>query len=62
MKHIEDREHVIQVSARQVALLRKFLESPSGTLSLGRRLSINAVEGGGILVKTRPYSYEAGDR
>jgi hypothetical protein len=60
--NIEDREHVVKVSARDVDALREWLKWPSGSLRLGRRCSINAVEGGGILVRTDPFRYEKGDR
>lgn len=57
---IGDREHVIQLSATEVEAMRRWLERPSGSLPGDHpRLSMDAVEGGGVLVRTRPYSYEA---
>jgi hypothetical protein len=50
----EDREYVIQLSARQVARLRAWLEFPNGGLPLDR-VTFEAVEGGGILVRSDPY-------
>lgn len=62
MKPIEDREHLVQLSASQTFTFRRWLEFPNGSLSLDRRFSVNAVEGGGILIRTQPYSHEEGDR
>lgn len=57
---IGDREHVIQLNAAQTADLRAWLARPNGSLTDGfnGRMTMDAVEGGGILVRTRPYSYE----
>lgn len=55
---IGDREHIIQLNAAETADLRAWLVRPNGSLGDGNRMTVDAVEGGGILVRTRPYSYE----
>jgi hypothetical protein len=52
---IPDREHVVELSRAQVARLISWLQASNGSLTLGPRLSVNAVEGGGVLVRTEPY-------
>jgi hypothetical protein len=55
---IADRDHHVQLNATQTADLREWLARPSGSLSDGGRLTVDAVSGGGVLVRTRPYSYQ----
>jgi len=55
---IGDRDHHVQLNAAQVADLQKFLERPNGSATTGGRLTVNAVAGGGVLVRTRPYAYQ----
>ena len=52
-----DREHLVQLNANQVEILRGWLEWPNGSLRINDRLVLNAVVGGGILVRTDPYRY-----
>lgn len=56
---IPDREHIVQLNAAETAQLRRWLDrGPSGSVRVGKRLTMDAVEGGGMLVRTRPYSYQ----
>lgn len=55
---IPDRDHHVQLNASETADLRAFLVRPSGSVWLSDRLTLDAVEGGGVLVRTRPYSYQ----
>lgn len=49
-------ERIVQMSARDTDLLRSWLEWPNGSFSAGRgRVTFEAVEGGGVLVRTLPY-------
>jgi hypothetical protein len=54
---IADREHIVQVNSRDSVTLVQWLTSVprSGSVWVGDRVSLNAVEGGGVLVRTRPY-------
>lgn len=54
---IPDRDHMVQINASGTADLRTWLERPNGSVILDKRLSLNAVEDGGILVRTNPYRY-----
>lgn len=59
---IGDREHIVQLNDRERAALLTFAERPNGAWrpegqESGRRLSLEAVEGGGLYVRTRPYRY-----
>lgn len=61
---IGDREHIVQMNDRERRALLAFAERPSGSWrpegqESGRRLTVEAVEGGGLLVRTRPYRYVA---
>lgn len=51
----KDREHIVQVPAHAVPTLRRWLESPNGAHTPFQRLTVEAVQGGGILVRTKPY-------
>lgn len=53
-----DREHTVDVPAREMARLREWMARPNGSITFGR-VGFDAVEGGGILVRTRPF--RAGD-
>jgi hypothetical protein len=55
---IADRDHHVQLNGAEVADLRAFLVRPNGSAWIGQRLTVDAVEGGGLLVRTRPYSYQ----
>jgi len=54
-----DREHIVQLNREETQRLRTWLERLNGGISLGRS-TFEAVEGGGILVRTKPF--RAGDR
>lgn len=51
-----DREHIVQLNREETQRLRTWLERPKGGISLGRS-TFEAVEGGGILVRTEPFSH-----
>jgi hypothetical protein len=51
----KDREHNIQMSASEVRKLQEWLKRPSGSFGTGD-VSFDAVQGGGILVRTQPYA------
>ena len=48
-------EHITELNPGGVDKLRAWLVRPSGSLSMGR-VTFEAVEGGGILVRSRPYT------
>lgn len=50
-----DREHVVEVFPRDMPALRRWLASPNGALRLCR-VTFEAVEHGGILVRTDPFT------
>lgn len=54
---IADRPHHVQLSSTDRRSLLAWLEQPNGSWSTDEpsRFTVNAVEGGGILVRTRPY-------
>lgn len=54
---IADRDHHVQLSSTDRRELIWFLENPNGSWHPGQpsRLSVDAVEGGGVIVRTRPY-------
>lgn len=56
---IPDRPHHVQLSSSDRRSLMEWLERPSGSWISddGSRVTVDAVEGGGILVRTRPYSF-----
>lgn len=56
---IPDRDHHVQLNAVQTRDMRAWLASPRGSLSNGGRLSLDAVAGGGVLVRTRPFSHQS---
>lgn len=57
---IPDREHIVQVNSAGVTEMIMWLTSVprSGSVWIGDRISLNAVEGGGILVRTHPYAHQ----
>lgn len=59
---IGDRAHIVQLNHWETRNLVEWLDSlpRGGSESLGDRLTLDAVENGGILVRTRPYTYESG--
>jgi hypothetical protein len=59
---IGDREHIVQMNDRERRALLEYADRPSGSWrpegqESGRRLTVEAVEGGGLLIRTRPYRY-----
>lgn len=59
---IGDREHIVQLNDRERRALLAFAERPGGSwrpegAESGRRLNVEAVEGGGLLIRTQPYRY-----
>jgi hypothetical protein len=50
----EDREHTVEVPARDRQRLASWLERPNGALTIGR-VTFEAVENGGVLVRTQPF-------
>lgn len=55
---LADRDHSVQLNAIQTADLAQWLTRPNGSMSDGQRLSVDAVSGGGVIVRTRPYKYQ----
>lgn len=58
---IGDRDHHVQLNSRDATALADWLTTRhlvGGSFTTGTRLSVDAVSGGGILVRTRPYTYE----
>lgn len=56
---LADREHHIQLNAAQTEDFRQWLARPNGSsLGDGQRLTVDAVSGGGVLIRTRPYVYQ----
>jgi hypothetical protein len=57
---IADRDHHVQLNSSDRRSLLAWLERPSGSWHSDgpSRVTVDAVEGGGILVRTRPYSYQ----
>jgi hypothetical protein len=56
MSQERDREHIVQLNCKEREDLIKWLNHPSGA-HLDGRATFEAVQGGGILVRTQPYSY-----
>lgn len=58
---IPDREHLVQVKAADTAVLRSWLADPNGASALvgapTQRAHLEAVTGGGILIRTSPFAY-----
>jgi len=52
-------EHVVDIHPRDMWALRAWLVRPNGSHNIGR-VTFEAVENGGIMVRTRPYSHEDG--
>jgi len=55
---IADRPHHVQLNDAERRDLIGFLERPNGSWTGGGRLSVDAVSGGGVIVRTRPYTYQ----
>lgn len=55
---IPDRDHHVQLNSSDRAALVAWLERPSGSIWLGR-VTLDAVAGGGIIVRTRPFSWQS---
>ena len=55
---IGDRPHHVQLSSSERMALIQFLDWPNGgSISIGKRLSVNAVEGEVVLIQTQPHTY-----
>lgn len=53
-----DRAHWVDIRYPDMARLRKWMERPNGSfIATGWRVVFDAVEGGGIAVRTDPYRY-----
>jgi hypothetical protein len=53
----EDSEHIVQLNSRETQALREWLRAPNGShISANWRVTFDAVENGGLLVRTQPYS------
>jgi hypothetical protein len=52
---MENPEHVVELNARQLAALRTWLVRPNGGWCAGR-ITVESVEHGGILIRTRPWA------
>lgn len=50
-----DREHIVQLNRTDTIRLSEFAARPNGALRLGARLTVEAVENGGLLVRTQPF-------
>ena len=50
-----DREHIVQINRADAVKLSAFATKPNGALALGNRLTVEAVEGGGLLIRTAPF-------
>jgi hypothetical protein len=58
-------EHICELSYRDKEALREFLVRPNGawiSSDPGWRVTVEAVEHGGVLVRTQPYKYSAPGR
>lgn len=58
---IGDREHIVQLNAQQVRALLDWADgagsSGSHVTGVDNRLTVEAMTGGGLLIRTRPYTY-----
>lgn len=52
-----EREYIVQIGRADAIKLSAFATNPNGSMRLGNRLTIEAVEGGGLLVRTKPVGY-----
>lgn len=48
-------DHTVELNNLERGHLLAFLAKPNGSLTLGNRLTVEAVEGGGVLVRTKPF-------
>jgi hypothetical protein len=55
---IGDRDHHVQFNQGERHGLLAFLDRPSGSWSSGR-LTVDAVAGGGVVIRTRPYAWQS---
>ncbi len=56
---IPDREHIVDIYYRDMAELRTWMERPNGAHVVSDRVSFEAVEGGGVWIRTKPFRYQA---
>lgn len=57
---VPDRDHHVQLTSTERRSLLAWLEGPNGSWAAETRsrVTVDAVEGGGVLVRTRPYVYQ----
>lgn len=55
---IADRDHHVQLSRTNRLDLLNWMDRPSGSWTGDSRVTVNAVEDGGILIRTRSYAYQ----
>lgn len=48
-------EHIVTIGSAERERLLAWLAAPSGSLRLNERLCYEAVEGGGVMVRTEPW-------
>lgn len=48
-------EHIVTISSEDRERLLKWLAAPNGTLSAAGRIRFEAVESGGVMVRTEPW-------
>lgn len=48
-------EHVITISSAEREKLLAWLGRPNGSLGVAARVTFEAVEGGGVMIRTRPW-------
>jgi hypothetical protein len=57
---IADREHIVSINPRDRLDFLRFVDRPSGSWAAkDSRITVDAVAGGGLLIRTRPFSYQA---
>ncbi|MFG3014326.1 hypothetical protein ACGFZB_28685 [Streptomyces cinerochromogenes] len=56
---IPDREHIVEIYLRDMEALREWVVRPNGSHTVNDRVCFEAVEHGGIWVRTQPYRYKA---
>ncbi len=54
---IGDRDHHVQLNQTDRLDLLAFLDRPSGSWASGR-VTVDAVDNGGVLIRTRPYAWQ----
>jgi hypothetical protein len=52
-----EREYMVQISRADAIKLSAFATNANGSMNLGNRLTVEAVENGGLLIRTKPVGY-----